>query len=41
MAADAMTLCDQRTASNGATDADWTGIYNLLDRSWVSLENVI
>jgi hypothetical protein len=39
--ADAMTLCDQRTASNGATDADWIGIYNLLDRSWVSLKNVI
>jgi hypothetical protein len=39
--ADAMTLCDRRTESHGATNADWAGICNLLDRSWVSLKNVI
>jgi hypothetical protein len=39
--AEAMAVRDDRAESGGVSDGDWRRINDLLDRSWVSLKNVI
>jgi hypothetical protein len=39
--ADAMLIRDAKAESGGVTEADWRRIAELLDRSWVSLEETV